>query len=182
MLKDFSEFIKPQGCLKSSCICQCLERLRLVCETLSNESGKIHLASSGDQDLWVQHGVVDEVLQGGGREREQSDAFKPALSALSQHCALEVVQRRLFASLGVADAACAPDHVTTIHTALQVSRQDPGAPRQHSSGTREASDQRGRRLEGDASLPSSEQSIRILDTPLWHPDFVRNQLAATCAV
>ena len=84
----------------------------------------------------------------------------------------------MFASLDAADAGCAPDHVTTIHTALQVSRQDPGAPRQHSSGTRVASDQRGRRLEGDAS----EQSIRILDTPLWHPDFVHNQLAATCAV
>ena len=107
-----------------------------MCESPSkfeNGSGKVHLPVSGDRDLWDQHGVVDEVLHGEGERGEQSDALKPALLALSQHNASEALQHRLlpeervFASLNVADAVCAPDRVPTIHSALQVSRQDPGA-------------------------------------------------------
>ena len=56
----------------------------------------IYFPSFGGQNLWDQHGVVQEVLQeeerGWGWD-EQSDALMPALFALSQHSASEAVQR-----------------------------------------------------------------------------------------
>ena len=126
----------------------------------------------------------------------------PALFALGQHPALQALQaqlqadERLFAFLDDVYVVCSPDRVSAIYGVLQNALFHHSNIRVHHGKTqvwnREGVVPRGIDVmeavavhdpeamvwRGDVSLPTADQGVRILGTPLGHRDFVHSQLAS----
>ena len=138
---------------------------------------------------------------------EQGDPLMPALFALGQHPALQALKaqlqddERLFAFLDDVYVVCSPDRVSAIfgflqnvwflhssirvhHGKTQVWNKEGVVP--HGIDVMEAvariHDPKATVWRGDVSLPTVEQGVRILGTPLGHPEYVRAQLASLSVV
>ena len=147
--------------------------------------------------LWKEGSMI---LQGEGGE--QGDALMPALFSLVQHGALEAIQARLRPSewlMSFLDDICcviSPERTPAGFTAIQEELLTIGI-RVHDGKTQlwnrsgqvlagaEASSSVVRRSHpdaivwrGDISLPTEEQGVTVLGTPMGHPAFVRSRLAA----
>ena len=145
-------------------------------------------------------GQVHTLTQAEGGE--QGDPLMPALFSLAQHPALEGIQRRLpdnerlLAFLDDIYVVCHADRVASIFTMLQEELFQHSAIRVHLGKTKlwnqggvvpsgtaaltaaaRISDPDATMWCGDQALPTSEQGIRILGTPLGHPDYVRAELS-----
>ena len=126
----------------------------------------------------------------------------PALFSLAQHPAMEGIQRRLrdnerlSAFLDDICVVCHADRVASIFTMLQEELFQHSAIQVHLGKTKlwnqggvvpsgaaaltaaaRISDPDATVWCGDQALPTSEQGIRILGTPLGHPDCVRAELS-----
>ena len=147
-------------------------------------------------------GGTHEVWQGG----EQGDPLMPALYACGQHRALVHVSEelldseRLFAFMDDVYVCCGPDRVAAIHQLLEREMWDRARIQLHQGKTQfwnrggssphgweamtavaRVGDPTAVLWKGDSSLPPSEQGLRILGTPLGHPEYVRNQLQRVSA-
>ena len=152
------------------------------------------------QYLWEDaNGVTHTIPQGEGGE--QGDAVMPLLYSLGQHSALEAIQRQLLPSerlFAYLDDICAitpdPERVGPIYAAMQNElwvhscvRIDGGKTQVWNAagqkpGVCEAMDQVARGLNPEANvwrgseLPTHKQGIKVLGTPVGHPDYVAAQL------
>ena len=139
---------------------------------------------------------------GRGEGGEEGDPLMPALYACGQHRALVHVSEelldseRLFAFMDDVYVCCGPDRVAAIHQLLgemwdrariqlhqgktQFWNRGGTSPRGWEAMTAVArvGDPTAVLWKGDSSLPPSEQGLRILGTPLWHPE---NQLQRVSA-
>ena len=147
-------------------------------------------------------GVTHTIPQGEGGE--QGDALKPLLYSLGQHSALEAIQNSLFPSerlLSFLDDIYVvtpdPERVgpmyASLHTELWVHacvRIDGGKTQVWNAagqkpGVCEAMDQVARALHPEAKvckgseLPPEDQGLKVLGTPLGHPDYVAAHLQNT---
>ena len=155
--------------------------------------------SSPSSYLWEDDsGVVRTIQQGEGGE--QGDALMPLLFCVGQHAALEEVQarlrpnERLFTYLDDVCVVSKPDRGGAICTALQESLWAHARIRVHGGKTHvwnqagqkpdvceamqriaEVSNPRAQVWRG-SEVPSSMQGIRVLGTPLGHPDYVATHL------
>ena len=147
-------------------------------------------------------GVTHEVVQGEGGE--QGDPLMPALYALGQHRALVAINdqllptERLLAFHDDLCVLCSPHRVADVHIVLQQALWEHSWISLHHGKTqiwnRAGEEPRGWRAltaaarlvdpeavvwRGDPSLPSSAQGVKVLGTPLGHPDFVRAHLRSS---
>ena len=152
------------------------------------------------QYLWEDDdGITHTIPQGEGGE--QGDALMPLLCSLGQHSALEAIQRQLLPSerlLAYLDDIYAitpdPERVGPPYAAMQNElwvhscvRIDGGKTQVWNAagqkpGVCDAMDQVARALNPEAKvwrgseLPTHKQGIKVLGTPLGHPDYVAAQL------
>ena len=148
--------------------------------------------------LWEdEEGVVREIQQGEGGK--QGDPLMPALFALGQHQALVAVQEtlqpseRLLAFLDDVYVASVPARIATVEESLedklwrharisinqvktQVWNRSGETPPACEHLFFDANGEPSGVWRGDHSLPTHEQDITILGTPLGHVDFVQGQL------
>ena len=152
--------------------------------------------------LWDdEDGQVHEIVQGEGGE--QGDPLMPALFALGQHAALVAVQdtllpsEKLFAFLDDIYAVVKPERVAEVHASLERELwvharihihqgktqfwnhggiEPPDCQRIYAAAR--AFDPNFVVWRGDATLPTEDQGVTILGTPLGHPDFVEASLQA----
>ena len=153
------------------------------------------------QYLWEdEEGTTHVIEQGEGGE--QGDPMMPLLFALGQHAALRAVQSRLnateslFAFHDDVYVATIPDRVGEVYTALATELYTHSRIRLNGGKTQvwnaaglrptacdylerivQAEDPDARVWRG-SDLPTREQGIRVLGTPLGHEDFVIAQLDA----
>ena len=149
--------------------------------------------------LWEdEDGDVHHIYQGEGGE--QGDALMPLLFSLGQHAALEAVRRRLrvderlFAFLDDIYVTTTPGRVGTVHNILQQELYRHSRIHIHVGKTQvwnaagirppacdqleqlaRVSDPEARVWKG-SGIPTAEQGVRILGTPLGHPDYVHSYL------
>ena len=149
--------------------------------------------------LWEdEDGAIHHIHQGEGGE--QGDALMPLLFSLGQHAALEAVRRRLrvgerlFAFLDDIYVTTTPERVGIVHNILEQELHRHARIHIHvgktqvwnAAGVRPpACDQLERRARVSdpearvwkgSDIPTAEQGVRILGTPLGHPDFVHTYL------
>ena len=143
--------------------------------------------------LWEdEEGVVREIQQGEGGE--QGDPLMPALFALGQHQALVAVQEtlqpseRLLAFLDDVYVASVPARIDTVEESLEdklwrharisinQGKTQVWTPPDCEHLFFDANGEPSGVWRGDHSLPTHEQGITILATPLGHVDFVQGQL------
>ena len=154
--------------------------------------------------LWEDNsGTVHTIHQGEGGE--QGDVFMPLLFSLGQHGALAAVQRQLhasekmFAYLDDIYIVTTPARVGHVYSLLQDALFRHARIRLHSGKTQvwnsggirpEACDALERVARAvnpravvwkGSDVPSREQGIKVLGTPLGHPDFVSAHLERTTA-
>ena len=134
-------------------------------------------------------GLTHDVTQGEGGE--QGDALMPLLFSLGLHRALCAVRDRLLPSerlLAFLDdiyVICSPDRVVSVHVALQEELWAHSRIHVHQGKTQlwnrsgeppagwEAMTAAARE---DQTLMCSQQGMKVLGTPLGHPEFVSAQL------
>ena len=151
------------------------------------------------QYLWEDsEGVVHRIAQGEGKE--QGDALMPLLLSLGQHAAREAVKARmvegevLLAFLDDVNVVTTPERVGDVYMALQDELYRHAWIKIHGGKTQvwnaagerpEACDALERiaqavdpsaRVWKGADIPTREQGVRVLGTPLGHVDFVEAQL------
>ena len=154
---------------------------------------------SASSYLWEdEEGVVRRIVQAEGGE--QGDPLMPALFSLGQHPALQAELQdgeRLFAFLDDVYVVCAPPRVNAIYGILQHELFTHSSIRVHHGKTQvwnrgsvapmgievlqavaRVHDPDAIVWRGDSTLRGVDQGVRILGTPLGHPDFVRSQLCA----
>ena len=149
-------------------------------------------------------GVVHEIAQGEGGK--QGDPLMPAPSAVGQHRALEAVRERLrpheqlLAFLDDIYVVCRPERVVDIHNILRGQLWHHARIQVHQGKTQvwnrgsvepthmEALQHAARALDpdavvwrGDPDLPTRDQGVVILGTPLGHADFVEDHLRSKIA-
>ena len=149
-------------------------------------------------------GVTHEIWQGEGVE--QGDPLMPALYACGQHRALVHVSEdlldteRLFAFMDDIYVSSKPDRTGALHQSLDREMWEHARIRLHQGKTQlwnrggvapegwemltvaaRRSDPSAVVWKGDPSLPVSEQGLRILGTPLGHPEYVHDQLRRASA-
>ena len=155
--------------------------------------------SSPSSYLWEDDsGVVHTIQQGEGGE--QGDALMPLLFCVGEHAALQEAQarlrpnERLFAYLDDVYVVSKPDRVGAIYTALQEALWTHARIRVHGGKTHvwnlagqkpdvceamqriaEVSNPRAQVWRG-SEVPSTKQGIKVLGTPLGHPDYVATHL------
>ena len=155
--------------------------------------------SSPSSYLWEDDsGVVRTIQQGEGGE--EGDALMPLLFCVGQHADLEKLQamsrpnERLLAYLDDVYVVSKPDWVGAVYTALQESLWVHVRIRVHGGKTHvwnqagqkpdvceamqriaEVSNPRAQVWRG-AEVPSTMQGIKVLGTPLGHPDYVATHL------
>ena len=135
---------------------------------------------------------IIEQAEGG----EQGDPFMPMLYALGQHPALVDLEQslqadeKIYAFLDDIYITCQPHRVRVLFDLLCACFWNHSRIRVHHGKTRiwnrggtapancsDLVDSQGRQAwRGDPSLPSHEQGIKILGTPLGHRDFVAAQM------
>ena len=141
-----------------------------------------------DDDEWVTH----ELVQGEGGE--QGDLLMPALYALGQHRALVAVSdqllptERLLAFLDDLFVLCNPHRVANVQQALwehfrisahqektQIWNRAGEAPKRWRALTAAAPlvETEAAVWRNDPSMPPSAQGVKVLGTPLGHPDSVQ---------
>ena len=151
------------------------------------------------QYMWEDdEGVVHRIRQGEGRE--QGDSLMPRLFSLGQHAALDAVKARmvegevLLAFLDDVYVITKPDRVGDVYLALQEELYRHARIRIHAGETQvwnaagerpeacdileriaQAEDPRARVWKG-SNIPTAEQGVRVLGTPLGHVDYVQTQL------
>ena len=156
--------------------------------------------SSASTYNWVDDvGVVHDVVQGEGGE--QGDPLMPALFALGQHRALVAVRERLLPDehlLAFHDdvyIVCRPDRVVPIHALLRAQLWHHARIQIHQGKTQVwnrggvepaniqflqqdalIADPDAVVWRGDEVLPTIDQGVVILGTPLGHFDFVQRHL------
>ena len=167
--------------------------------------GLLRVAGAPSSYLWEdQDGVVHTITQAEGGE--QGDPLMPALFSLGAHPALQALQaqlqqdERLFAFLDDVYVVCSPDRINAIFSLLQNALFIHSAIRDHHGKTQvwnrggvvptgievmeavaRITDPEAIVWRGDTVLPSEDQGVRILGTPLGHPDYVRAQLQSLSA-
>ena len=144
-------------------------------------------------------GVTHEIAQGEGGE--QVDALMPLLFSLGLHRSLCAVSdrllptERLLAFLDDLYVICSPERVSHVYRVLQEELWVHSRIQMHHGKTQvwnrarvpptglDAMTAAARTADpttivwrGDPSLPSSKQGMKILGTPLGHPDYVQSQL------
>ena len=145
--------------------------------------------------LWEdEDGAIHHIHQGEGGE--QGDPLMPLLFSLGQHAALQAVRRRLqvgerlFAFLDDIYVTTVPERVGIVHNVLEQELYRHSRIHIHvgetqvwnAAGVRppacdqlerlaQASDPEARVWKG-SDIPTAEQGVRILGTPVGHPDFV----------
>ena len=150
--------------------------------------------------LWEDDmGEIHEILQGEGGE--QGDPLMPLLFSLGQHRALLAVNARLiegeslFAFLDDLYVLCSPERIGEVHKVILQELWSRANIRVHHGKTkvwnRAGAEPRGceevtvaaRMFKesatvwvGDQSLPSAAPGMRVLGSPIGHPDFVRSFL------
>ena len=147
-------------------------------------------------------GIVHEVDQGEGGE--QGDAMMPLLFSVGQHDALSEVQNRLLPSevlcafLDDIYVVCRPERVGVVHTMLENALWRHARIQVHAGKTKiwnragvrpEACNFLERRARlvlegarvwrGGLESETHDRGIKILGTPLGHPDYVAHQLQLT---
>ena len=141
---------------------------------------------SPSSNFWEDdHGQVHTLTQAEGGE--QRDRLMPALFSLAQHPAFEGIQRRLCAVVGLIgrhSSRVPRDWVSSIFAMLQEELFQHSATRVHHGKTKlwnqpsgTAASTAAARISdpdaivwcGDQALPTSEQGIRILGTPVGTP-------------
>ena len=149
--------------------------------------------------LWEDdHGVVHNIHQAEGGE--QGDALMPLLFALGQHAALVAVQSQLIAGeklmafLDDIYVVTRPERIGAVYVTLQNELLAHSGIRIHGGKTRvwnsggvrppacDALERIARAADADenvwrgSQLPFHQQGIKVLGTPLGHPEFVRAHL------
>ena len=139
-------------------------------------------------------GTTHDIWQAEGGE--QGDPLMPMLYALGQHPALVELQsllqddEKIYAFLDDIYITCQPQRVRHIFDLLVTCLWNHARVRVHQGKTKiwnksgivppdveNMRDSRGNSAwRGDHSLPTREQGLKILGTPLGHPDFVSHQL------
>ena len=149
--------------------------------------------------LWEDaEGEVHSIAQGEGGE--QGDPMMPLLFAVGQHHALDTVSRslredeRFLAYLDDIYFCCEPDRVGKVYTVVQEALQTHAGIRIHCGKTKvwnmvgerppvcdvleqiaRVSDPTAHVWRG-SGVATERQAIKILGTPVGHPDFVRSHL------
>ena len=164
-----------------------MEVVAVPSSLLSDSSSAPHEPTGGTNE-----GVTHEIVQGEGGEQ------MPALYALGQHKASVAVSERLLPTerlLAFHDdlyVLCGPPRVVDVHIALQQALWEHSRIQVHHGKTqlwnRGGEAPRGWRAltaaarqvdldaivwRGDPELPPSEQGVKVLGTPLGHPEYVR---------
>ena len=144
-------------------------------------------------------GVTHEIIQGEGGE--QGDPLMPALFAVGQHRALVAMRDRLLPHEHLLafldDINIVPERVVTIHTQLRAKLWNHARIQIHQGKTQvwnrgqvepanidvlqfaaRTVDPEAIVWRGSANLPTTEQGVVILGTPLGHVDFVQEHLRA----
>ena len=154
---------------------------------------------SPSEYLWEdESGVTHSIPQGEGGE--QGDAMMPLLFCLGQHEALQVARRGLrageflFAFQDDIHMATTPDRVGPVYTMVQAAlRQEAGISIHlgktkiwNQAGVRPGAcdilERAARERDPDArvwrgaGVPPEEQGIKVLGTPIGHPEYVRRFL------
>ena len=152
--------------------------------------------------LWEEEeGCVHDIHQAEGGE--QGDALMLLFFSFGQHRALEVIQaqirrnKRLLAYLDDIYIVTTPSRVGALYNVTQEAlfrhagiRVHPGKTKVWNSGSAhpracdllervaQARDETARVWRGasESVLPTSQQGIKVLGTPLGHPDFIREHL------
>ena len=139
------------------------------------------------QFMWEDdEGVVHRIRQGEGGE--QGDSLMPLLFSLGQHAALDAVKARMV------EGEVLLARVGDVYLALQEELYRHARIRIHASKTQvwnaageqreacdileriaQAEDPRARVWKG-SNIPTAEQGVRVLGTPLGHVDYVQTQL------
>ena len=149
------------------------------------------------QYLWCdKEGQTHTVYQSEGGE--QGDPLMPLLYALGQHPALDRVAQhlrgneRIYAFLDDVYITCPPERVRILYDLLSQCLREQAQIQVHVGKTRiwnragiepincaDLRDAGGQAAwRGDTSLPTSEQGVTVLGTPIGHPDFVEASLTA----
>ena len=143
--------------------------------------------------LWDDEvGDTHKIRQGEGGD--QGDAWMPLLFSLGQHGARKAVARGLEEGERLFYVICRPDRVQAVHRIMVWELWDYVRISLHNGryGTGEASPQWLVQPQmaskknpdavvwrGDASLPTPRQGLLILETPVGHDDFVKEQLRSS---
>ena len=126
-------------------------------------------------------GVTHEIWQGEGGE--QGDPFMPALYACGQHRAFVHVSEDLLDGRHLREPVSGPRNQARIrlHQGKTQLWNRGGVAQRVGTGTAAARTSNPSAVvwKGDPSLPVSEQGLRILGTPLGHPEYVHHQLRRT---
>ena len=122
-------------------------------------------------------GVVHTVTQAEGGE--QGDPLMLALFSLDQHPALEAISHRVATVQPILQEELLHHSAIRVHHGKTHLWNKGGVePTEVEALTAAArvSDPTAIVWRGDPALPPSEQGVRILGTPLGHPEFVRAEL------